>query len=205
MRKDDSLTEFDKISSDTLKKIPLIVPRQVMLQNDLADWLGQGQAATLIAACPTPPVLRPAGILREPVHHIAVHKRSRACKKKFSMQKINAHLHYIGKIEERKVYPKINFPLQIGYASLSRRALLPGVLCFPLFALLICTAALFIFFSAAARAGIIAAHPVFGSFPYSFVPCIGSVGACRGRLRYLLAFDHHVNRVLCRSRRHLAG
>ena len=34
MRKDDSLTEFD-----TLKKIPLIVPRQVMLQNDLADWL----------------------------------------------------------------------------------------------------------------------------------------------------------------------
>ncbi len=39
MRKDDSLTEFDKISSDTLKKIPLIVPRQVMLQNDLADWL----------------------------------------------------------------------------------------------------------------------------------------------------------------------
>lgn len=42
IRKDDPLAKLDTISPDTLKNIPLIVPRQVMLQNDLASWLGRG-------------------------------------------------------------------------------------------------------------------------------------------------------------------
>lgn len=42
MRKDDPMTELEDITADILKKIPIICPRQVMLQNDLSSWLEQG-------------------------------------------------------------------------------------------------------------------------------------------------------------------
>ncbi len=42
MRRDDKLADCEKIKPEILKTLPLIVPRQVMLQNDLSGWLGEG-------------------------------------------------------------------------------------------------------------------------------------------------------------------
>lgn len=38
-------------------------------------------------------------ILREFVHHITVHERSGACKRKFCTQKIGVYFNYIGTVE----------------------------------------------------------------------------------------------------------
>lgn len=42
LRKDDPMAANKSITPEMLKDLPLICPRQVMLQNDLAGWLGHG-------------------------------------------------------------------------------------------------------------------------------------------------------------------